>query len=76
MNAKYKEFNKLTTDKQRWTWVLMNRDIVTIYLNNDCTFGVLDDYGEQDEHTLNFDDSLGWDDGAITLLDAFGIKLK
>ena len=56
-------------------WILKNKSTypVTIYLDNDGTYGILD--GDTNhEFILKFNDYLGWSDGVRDLLTAIGIK--
>jgi len=71
------EFNNCIDDKERWQWVIDNHQdaCVTIYLDNDLTFGHIED-DDDGEYILYFDDYLGWSDGVCTLLDVFNIKAE
>lgn len=69
-----KEFDKFTTDAERWTWLLENQDKdLIVMLDNDDTF-VVKDSGT--EWVGRFDGYLGWSDGVISLLESMDIRCE
>ena len=70
----FEEFESLKTDEQKWKWVLANQDKnITIYCDNDDTYGQIDDYPDE---ILQFNWYIGWSDGIFHLLKAVGIKAE
>ena len=72
----WKEFKKLKTDEERWTFILNNQfKGIKINLDNDDTFGSFkwDDGGD---YLFQFDDYIGWSDGILTLLSVVGINAE
>lgn len=76
MKQLFNEFNKLRSDKERWLWIKDHQSVgITIYLDNDDTFGAFDD-DEDGEFRLCFVNYLGWSEGMQILLDALGIEAE
>ena len=76
MSNLLKEFDELNNDKERWLWVLENKDKVFIELDNDITLvssTIECEDGEEVEYT-SFDEFLGNKDGVLDLLQALGIN--
>jgi hypothetical protein len=76
MSKLLKEFEGLNNDKERWLWVLENKDKIFIELNNDITFvlpTIECNENEEEEYT-SFDNFLGDKDGVLDLLQALGIN--
>lgn len=68
-----KQFEKLTTDEQRWQWLLDNKNPeITIYLDNDCTFV---EFGEI-EDAVYFDGYVGWQHCVVSLLHTIGLNAQ
>ena len=65
------------TDVQRWEFVLANKDLFTVYLDNDETFIALTDphTAEDQAMALSFFGYLG-NNGAFALLKALGINAE
>jgi len=78
MNTARDEFKKLTDDRERWQWLLDNKDAeYTVFLDNDDTFvafGSTDDINFDD--VLYFDDYIGWADGVEILMNVVGINAE
>jgi hypothetical protein len=69
------EFNSLSCDSEKWEWVIRNQQTgITIMLDNDDTFGVIENKNGEDDYIFQFDEYIGWSDGIFELLTAFGIK--
>lgn len=68
------KFNTLQTDGEKWKWILKYKDFIdiVIYLDNDETFGVVND--DADLPILRFDSYLGYSTGVFSLLEVIGIK--
>lgn len=69
-----KEFDRLSTDPERWEFVLNHKDEgIILNLDNDSTFivikGLEDWYGD-------FDEYIGWSDGIFNLLEVIGIEAE
>ena len=67
-----KDFQELTTDKDRWQWLIENKDVgFVVWLDNDNTYvGAEDD----EDFYVSFDDYVGSDQGTRVLLDVLGIN--
>jgi len=65
----------IKTDKERFEYLRVHQDTgVVLYLDNDCMFWGIPDL-EIEENTY-FDSYIGWNDGALALCDAYGIKAE
>ena len=85
---KAKEWNKLKNDTARFEYLLANKGIFILELDNDLTFAdynlkTLKEIGlDLDEaqdilpELNSFDDFLGWHQGVITLLEVIGIDAE
>lgn len=65
------EFGSLKSDKERWEWIITHKDIVTVMLDNDDTFIVV----EGQEGFGQIDDFVGNSAGLDYLFAAVGIKV-
>lgn len=72
------EWFKGATDVQRWEFVLKNKDMFKVWLDNDDTFVTLIDprTPEDEAVTLSFFGYLGHSDGAFALLKSLGIQAE
>jgi len=77
-NELLKEFDLLTNDVDRWKWIKEHQHTgIIIYLDNDDTCGMLPDPDDEDDVlTFQFEDCIGWDEGVLNLLKAYGIKAE
>ena len=85
---KAKEWNKLKNDTECFEYLIANKGIFSLMLDNDMTFVDyhpkvlkeigLDSYEAQDvlPELKTFNDFLGWSDGVITLLAVIGIDAE
>lgn len=64
-------FNNLPNDVERWKWLKENQVKYgcIVYLDNDDTFVTFLDL----KGIGQFNDYIGWSDGAFALLEAFGV---
>jgi len=73
-------FNNLQNDKERWKFVIENKENFRIRLDNDQTTIIdkaVDDeetYHDDIQYDANFDDYIGNGQGAHTLLEVIGIN--
>lgn len=70
-------FDSLGTDKEKWTWVLNNKDKMelSVTLDNDNTLLIFGEDEEEGEHIYSaFNDYLGHSYGVSELLSALGIE--
>ena len=67
------QFNKLSNDIEKWEFILANKDIITVHLDNDYTFITVDC---DSDYTGSFSSYIGWSDGVMDLLDVIGIKYE
>ncbi|MCK5139028.1 MAG: hypothetical protein KAQ85_04225 [Thermodesulfovibrionia bacterium] len=71
-----KEFDLMTEEKQ-WEWVLINKDNVTLYLDNDSTTLTFDSEDEEDDCTmLSLKADVGNRWGVDMLLSIIGVKCE
>ena len=72
----WKEFKKLKTDEERWTFIINNQfKGIKINLDNDDTFGSFE-WDDDGDYLFQFDDYIGWSDGILTLLSVVGIDAE
>lgn len=73
--AKIEELRACKTDKERWRWLLDNKDSgLIVMLDNDDTF--VSDPDDEGADVVQFDWYIGWSQGVIDLLDVLGIKAE
>lgn len=70
-----KKFNSYKTDVEKWRFLyFLNPCEYEVMLDNDQTFVIFPQKDEEEEClTGEFDHYIGWSDGALELLKAFGI---
>lgn len=78
MSELIKQFKALKNDKQRWQWVIENKDKgLRLELDNDCTIVIDTNIDERDhddvEYCSSFDGFVGWNECVIDLLQTIGI---
>jgi hypothetical protein len=66
------EFNSFTA-KEQFKWILENKDIVRLTLDNDCTYM---DFKDDEDFGCRLKEWLGDDSGVITLLYVLGINAE
>lgn len=75
---KLEEFNtlikRLNTDKEKWIWVIANRDIVKIGLDNDETWIWVTIDSQEDLETITLDSYIGDSKGIRDLLDVMVLQ--
>lgn len=70
------QFRDLDNDVQRWRWVAKNQGKgFKVMLDNDSTW-IEFDCSQGDELYADFDDYLGWSEGAFSLLKAIGVECE
>lgn len=66
------EFKKLKNDKNRWKWIIKNKDKIELFLDNDMLCAMV--IGSED--VLYFDGFIGWEECVLDLLSVLGIKAE
>ena len=68
-----KDLKKLS-DKEKWQWVIDNKDKVIVILDNDNTF-VQFKNGGGEQLVFDFEDHIGWDRGLYALFAVLGVEV-
>lgn len=78
MNAPtIKEWKDCESDEARWRFVIKYAPHIDMLLDNDCTmikFSEQEDVGDDDEGWMYFSGYIGWNECAVGLGEALGLK--
>lgn len=73
---KLKEFGKLTSDIEKWKYLINSKNCgLIVMLDNDSTF-VVDENNKYNGEYVNFSHYIGWSDGVMELLSSLGINFE
>lgn len=68
------DFKRLKNDKERWEFVIENKEHIMVNLDNDDTFITIIGYEDLEDCYADFDFYIGENDGVANLLDAIGVQ--